>query len=264
MSKILVADDEKNIREGIATYLEDEGYFVFTASDGEEALETIENENIDVIISDLRMPQISGEKLLKIVKEKNLEIPFIILTAHGTVDSAVDAMREGAYDFLTKPLDLERLLLIIKRSLNKKESNDDENANLENILIRKDLKYYEKIMGKSLLMQKIFELVIKIAKSNASVLITGESGVGKEIIADAIFDLSNRNAKPDLPAKIKNNENLIFKITLPIGISLKEAEKEIIKQTLFHSKNNKSKCAEILKIGRKTLHNKIIEYHIDQ
>ncbi len=105
-------------------------------------------------------------------------------------------MREGAYDFLTKPLDLERLLLIIKRSLNKKESNDDENANLENILIRKDLKYYEKIMGKSLLMQKIFELVIKIAKSNASVLITGESGVGKEIIADAIFDLSNRNDKP--------------------------------------------------------------------
>ncbi len=120
MSKILVADDEKNIREGIATYLEDEGYFVFTASDGEEALETIENENLDVIISDLRMPQISGEKLLKIVKEK-LKIPFIILTAHGTVDSAVDAMREGAYDFLTKPLDLERLLLIIKRSLNKKK-----------------------------------------------------------------------------------------------------------------------------------------------
>ncbi len=196
MSKILVADDEKNIREGIATYLEDEGYFVFTASDGEEALETIENENLDVIISDLRMPQISGEKLLKIVKEKNLGIPFIILTAHGTVDSAVDAMREGAYDFLTKPLDLERLLLIIKRSLNKKENNDDENPNLENILIRKDLKYYEKIMGKSLLMQKIFELVIKIAKSNASVLITGESGVGKEIIADAIFDLSNRNDKP--------------------------------------------------------------------
>ncbi|EED29877.1 sigma-54-dependent transcriptional regulator [Borreliella garinii] len=452
MSKILVADDEKNIREGIATYLEDEGYFVFTASDGEEALETIENENLDVIISDLRMPQISGEKLLKIVKEKNLKIPFIILTAHGTVDSAVDAMREGAYDFLTKPLDLERLLLIIKRSLNKKENNNEENVNLENILIRKDLKYYEKIIGKSLLMQKIFELVIKIAKSNASVLITGESGVGKEIIADAIFDLSNRNDKPfikvncaalsesileselfghekgaftgaiskkkgrfelankgtifldeiaeispeiqvkllrvlqnktfervggettikvdirllaatnknleeeikkgkfredlfyrlniininipplrerkddisnltsilirdvakennrqektlsndaikalyyydwpgnirelknvlesalilskgkqitkeDLPAKIKNNENLIFKITLPIGISLKEAEKEIIKQTLFHSKNNKSKCAEILKIGRKTLHNKIIEYQIDQ
>ncbi|MCD2382541.1 sigma-54-dependent transcriptional regulator, partial [Borreliella americana] len=196
MSKILVADDEKNIREGIATYLEDEGYFVFTASDGEEALETIENENLDVIISDLRMPQISGEKLLKIVKEKNLGIPFIILTAHGTVDSAVDAMREGAYDFLTKPLDLERLLLIIKRSLNKKENKDDENTNLENILIRKDLKYYEKIVGKSLLMQKIFELVIKIAKSNASVLITGESGVGKEIIADAIFDLSNRNDKP--------------------------------------------------------------------
>ncbi len=105
-------------------------------------------------------------------------------------------MREGAYDFLTKPLDLERLLLIIKRSLNKKENNNEENVNLENILIRKDLKYYEKIIGKSLLMQKIFGLVIKIAKSNASVLITGESGVGKEIIADAIFDLSNRNDKP--------------------------------------------------------------------
>lgn len=196
MSKILVADDEKNIREGIATYLEEEGYFVFTASDGEEALETIENEKIDAIISDLRMPQISGEELLKIVKDKNPNIPFIILTAHGTVDSAVDAMREGAYDFLTKPVDLERLLLIIKRALNGKNDKRHENISQENVIIRKDLNYYERIFGRSLIMQKTLELVKKIAKSKASVLITGESGVGKEIIADAIFDLSNRNDKP--------------------------------------------------------------------
>ncbi|AGT27705.1 sigma-54-dependent transcriptional regulator [Borrelia miyamotoi] len=451
MSKLLVADDEKNIREGIATYLEEEGYFVFTASDGEEALETIENEKIDAIISDLRMPQISGEELLRIVKDKNPNIPFIILTAHGTVDSAVDAMREGACDFLTKPVDLERLLLIIKRALNGQNDKRHESIAQENVIIRKDLNYYEKILGKSFIMQKTLELVKKIAKSKASVLITGESGVGKEVIVDAIFGLSNRNDKPfikvncaalsesileselfghekgaftgaisqkkgrfeladkgtifldeiveispevqvkllrvlqnkafervggettmqvdirlltatnknveeeikkgrfredlfyrlniininipplrerkddipdlikilikgvasennreekilsndalkalyaydwpgnirelknvlesalilskgkqiikdDLPPKIRNNTNQIVKITLPIGISLKEAEREIIKQTLLYSKNNKSKCAEILKIGRKTLHNKIIEYDTD-
>ncbi|QMU99508.1 response regulator [Borrelia sp. A-FGy1] len=451
MSKLLVVDDEKNIREGIATYLEEEGFFVFTASDGEEALETIENEKIDAIIADLRMPLLSGEELLKIVKDKNPNIPFIILTAHGTVDSAVDAMREGAYDFLTKPVDLERLLLIIKRALNSQNDKIHKSLSSKNIIIRKDLNYYEHILGKSLVMQKILELVKKIAKSKASVLITGESGVGKEVIADAIFDLSNRNDKPfikvncaalsesileselfghekgaftgaisqkkgrfeladkgtifldeivevspevqvkllrvlqnktfervggeltmqvdirlltatnknieeeikkgrfredlfyrlniininipplrerkddiynltsiliksvasennreeksisndalkalyaydwpgnirelknvlesalilskgkqilkdDLPPKIKNNANQIVKITLPIGISLKEAEREIIKQTLLYSKHNKSKCAEILKIGRKTLHNKITEYNID-
>ncbi|UER67905.1 sigma-54 dependent transcriptional regulator [Borrelia sp. BU AG58] len=448
MSKVLIADDEKNIREGIATYLEEEGFFVFTASDGEEALETIENEKIDAVISDLRMPQLSGEQLLKIVKDKNSDIPFIILTAHGTVDSAVDAMREGAYDFLTKPVDLERLLLIIKRALNGQKDKIHESISSKSVIIRKDLNYYGRILGKSLVMQKTLELVNKIAKSKASVLITGESGVGKEVIADAIFDLSNRNDKPfikvncaalsesileselfghekgaftgaicqkkgrfeladkgtifldeivetspevqvkllrvlqnktfervggestmkvdirlltatnkdieeeirkgrfredlfyrlniininipplrerkddiqnltniliksvanennreekslssdaikalyaydwpgnirelknvlesalilsrgkqivkdDLPPRIKNNTSQIFKITLPIGISLKEAEREIIKQTLLYSKHNKSKCAEILKIGRKTLHNKITEY----
>ena len=114
---ILVIDDEKNIREGLSMALEDEGYEVITAEDGKKGLEKALYESVDLIITDLRMPLVSGEEILKKVVTEQPSSPVIVLTGHGTVELAVEAMRIGAYDFLTKPLDLDRLFRLVKRAL---------------------------------------------------------------------------------------------------------------------------------------------------
>lgn len=118
---ILVIDDEKNIREGLSMALEDEGYDVITAEDGKKGLEKALYDSVDLIITDLRMPLISGEEILKKVVTELPSIPVIVLTGHGTVELAVEAMRIGAYDFLTKPLDLDRLFRLVKRALENRE-----------------------------------------------------------------------------------------------------------------------------------------------
>ena len=118
---VLIIDDEKNIREGLGAALELEDYTVALASDGKEGLERIQKGDIDLVITDLRMPKISGEQVLAKVTAENPGIPVIVLTGHGSIDSAVDAMRNGAYDFLTKPLNLDQLILIVKRALQGRE-----------------------------------------------------------------------------------------------------------------------------------------------
>lgn len=190
---ILIIDDEKNIREGLAMALEMEGYTVALASDGKSGLERVAKGDIDLVITDLRMPGVSGEEVLAKVTSETPGLPVIVLTGHGSIDSAVDAMRSGAYDFLTKPLNLDRLTLIVKRAL----------ANRELSLRHRELvdevdksKCFESIIGKSAEMQKIFQMVRRVADSKASVLITGESGVGKELIANAIHNLSSRKNNP--------------------------------------------------------------------
>ncbi|MBR3813921.1 MAG: sigma-54-dependent Fis family transcriptional regulator [Spirochaetaceae bacterium] len=190
---ILIIDDEKNIREGLAAALEMDGYNVVLAPDGETGLQLVGRGDIDLVITDLRMPGISGEEVLAKVTSESPGLPVIVLTGHGTIDSAVDAMRAGAYDFLTKPLNLDRLSLIVKRALQNRE------LSLQHRQLKEELdsnKSFESIIGKSAEMQKIFEMVRRVASSKASVLITGESGVGKELIANAVHNLSPRKDKP--------------------------------------------------------------------
>ncbi|MBQ8561575.1 MAG: sigma-54-dependent Fis family transcriptional regulator, partial [Spirochaetaceae bacterium] len=190
---ILVIDDEKNIREGLSAALELEGYSVRLAADGREGLAQIEKGDIDLVITDLRMPGISGEEVLSRVRGESPGIPVIVLTGHGSIDTAVDAMRNGAYDFLTKPLSLDRLILIVKRALAGREL-EIRHSSLQQELNAKTS--FESIIGKSAEMQRIFQMVRKAADSKASVLITGESGTGKELIANALHNLSPRKDKP--------------------------------------------------------------------
>lgn len=190
---ILIIDDEKNIREGLGAALEMDGYTVFLAADGKQGLEILERGDIDLVITDLKMPEVSGEEILAKVTGETPGIPLIVLTGHGTIDSAVDAMRKGAYDFLTKPVNLDRLSLLVKRALERRE------ISLQNSVYRKEIEgktTFENMIGKSHEIQKVFDLVKKVAPSKASVLITGESGVGKEMIANALHNLSPRKDKP--------------------------------------------------------------------
>ena len=190
---LLIIDDEKNIRDGLAANFELEDYNVKTASSGEEGIELISKGDIDLVITDLRMPGISGEEVLKHVATVTPGIPVIILTGHGSIDAAVDAMRHGAYDFLTKPLNLDQLEMIVKRALESRELKL-EHQDLKKSVDEKNA--FKDMIGKSPAMQKIQELIKKAADSKASVLITGESGVGKEVVARAIHELSSRHGKP--------------------------------------------------------------------
>jgi len=190
---ILIVDDEKNIREGLGKALEMDGYNILLAENGDEGLRTINNEDVDLVIADLRMPKISGEDLLKRVASSFPTIPVIILTGHGTIESAVDAMRNGAYDFVTKPVNLDRLSLLVKRALSNRE------LVLKHRMLQEELekkKGFSRIIGKSAAMKKIFEIVNQVGPTKASVLITGESGVGKEVVADALHSISDRKDKP--------------------------------------------------------------------
>lgn len=193
---ILVADDEKNIRNGLSLALEDEGYNVFTAENGEQAWSLLTREDIDLLITDLRMPKVSGNELLKKVSGAYPTMPVVILTGHGTIESAVEAMRNGAVDFLTKPLNLDRLYVLLKRAFSNLELSD-QNRQLKSELerLRKESSY-NKIIGRSAPMSRLMDTVKQVADAQASVLVTGESGVGKELIGDALHHLSSRSEGP--------------------------------------------------------------------
>ncbi|MFW6312793.1 MAG: sigma-54-dependent transcriptional regulator [Spirochaetota bacterium] len=190
---VMVVDDEKNIRAGLGKAIELDGHNVLLAEDGQEALETLEQEEVDLIIADLKMPRVSGEELLRRVVESYPTLPVIILTGHGTIETAVQAMRDGAYDFLTKPVNLDRLSLLVKRALSTRELALQHRALQEELQQKRQ---FANIIGKSAEMKRIFDVVRQVAPTRASVLITGESGVGKELIADALHNMSNRQEKP--------------------------------------------------------------------
>lgn len=189
---LLIIDDEKNIREGLQANFEMQEYNVKTAASGKEGLDLISKGDIDLVITDLRMPGVSGEDVLRHVATETPGIPVIVLTGHGSIDSAVDAMRHGAYDFLTKPLELDQLDMIVKRAL------EGRQMRLEHQDMKKQLESKQSLssmIGNSQAMQKIMSVVQKAAGSRANVLITGESGVGKEVVARAIHELSSRHDK---------------------------------------------------------------------
>ena len=190
---ILVADDEKNIREGLREALALDGYEVLTAADGQEAQEIVTRGDVDLLITDLKMPRLSGEDLLKNVASQFPTLPVIILTGHGTIESAVQAMHDGAYDFLTKPVNLDRLSLLAKRALSSRELALQNRAMQEELERRSG---FASIIGRSAEMKQVFEMVRQVAPSRSSVLITGESGSGKEMIAEALHYNSPRKEKP--------------------------------------------------------------------
>ncbi|MDR2501098.1 MAG: sigma-54 dependent transcriptional regulator [Treponema sp.] len=191
--KLLVVDDEKNIREGLAASLRMDGHEVETAALGEEGWKRFQKGDIDLVITDLRMPGMSGEEFLKHISAETPGIPVIVLTGHGTVENAVAAMRNGAYDFLTKPVNLDRLSLLVKRALQNRELILRQHR-LEEELEKK--KHFETMIGSSVSMRRVFDTISRAAPAKASVLITGESGVGKELVANAIHALSPRKDKP--------------------------------------------------------------------
>lgn len=193
---VLIVDDEKNIREGLGRSLEMDGYKIFLASDGNEGLKVVSKEDIDLVLTDLKMPGMSGEELLKRLTSAYPTVPVIILTGHGTIESAVGAMRDGAFDFLTKPVNLDRLSLLVKRALSNRELVLQHRALKAEIEILGDKRKFSSIIGKSTRMRKVLDTVEQVADTKASVIITGESGVGKELITDAIHNLSNRKDKP--------------------------------------------------------------------
>lgn len=193
--KILIVDDEKNIRVGLGKSMEMEDYEVFLAEDGTEAMKEMVKRDIDLVISDIRMPKMSGEDLLMKISHSYPTVPVIILTGHGTVENAVNAMRNGAYDFLTKPVNLDRLSLLVKRALASRRLVQ-EHKELQQEIARLEIKKNQPFIGKSSQIQRIFELIDQVAPTRASLLITGESGVGKEVVADAVHTRSDRKEKP--------------------------------------------------------------------
>lgn len=190
---ILTIDDEENIRNGLADNFELEGYDVLKASNGKEGLDLIKKGNVDLVITDLRMDGMSGDEVVRHVTTENPGIPIIVLTGHGSIEDATAAMKAGAYDFLTKPLDLDHLNLIVKNAL-KGRTQEKQIKELKEKL--SGISLPDEMVGKSTELNKIRTLIAKAAPSKANVLITGESGVGKELVAKAIHNQSNRKDKP--------------------------------------------------------------------
>jgi two-component system response regulator HydG len=190
---ILLVDDHKPFRDSLAKILEGEGLRVFPANDGEEALDILRNELIHLVLTDLKMPKMDGVELLKVAKTIHPEVEVILITGYGTVDTAVTAMKDGAFDYIQKPFKPREILKLVRKAIEK------QSLVLENRLLQeriKDLQKFEKIVGRSPAMKRVLEILAQVAPSSATVLIQGESGTGKEVIAQAIHDLSPRANKP--------------------------------------------------------------------
>ena len=193
MDTILIIEDKASMLAMLKQTLEGEGYRVVTAQDGAEGMRKLTGERIGLVVTDLKLPKKDGFDVLRAAKSENPLLPVIVMTAYGTIENAVKAVKEGAYDFLTKPFDTDHLLVLIKRAL------DTYRVAAENVLLRTEFADrigLPKIIGKSRQLQEITAAVQKVAPTNATVLITGESGTGKELFARAIHYLSMRKDGP--------------------------------------------------------------------
>jgi len=192
-ARILIVEDDAHERQGLADLLSAWGYETETAGDGSEALEKVSSFNPAVVISDLRMPRMTGMELLRQVHEVHAGLNFIMLTGQGTIEEAVEATKLGAFNFLEKPLDTKRLQVELRNCLERHESERQLEAAHRRL---RDLGFLGNIVGRSKKMQEVTSLVSMVAPSRASVLISGESGTGKELVARTIHELSPRHAKP--------------------------------------------------------------------
>jgi two-component system response regulator PilR (NtrC family) len=193
MSKILIVDDEQSMRDFLAIMLKKEGHEVVSAGNGSDAIRAIQAEIFDLVITDVKMPGTDGIEVLKTIKEVSSETVVIMITAFATAETAVEAMKLGAYDYIIKPFKVDELKLIIQNSLEKRFLRK------ENILLKREIEFragFENFIGKSEPMQKVFSLIRQVADTNSTVLITGESGTGKELVAKAVHFSSPRKSGP--------------------------------------------------------------------
>lgn len=206
-AKILVVDDEKAIRDSLNMILSDEGYAVSSAADGEEALNLINKDDFDIVITDIKMPNVDGMELLSKGAKNSPSTFFIIMTAYASVNTAVEALRYGAYDYIIKPVEFDDLIMRVKRLL------DYKKVSLENKLLRQrvvEVGDFNNIIGKSEPMKKVFDLIKQVAPTNSNVLVSGKSGTGKELVAKAIHYNSLRKDQIFLPINCGAiSENLI-------------------------------------------------------
>ncbi|WP_242353456.1 sigma-54 dependent transcriptional regulator [Anaeromyxobacter sp. SG64] len=194
--KVLVVDDQKNMRATTAIVLRQAGHVVEEAEDGAAAVQRLQQETFDVVLTDLRMPSVDGMEVLRAAQRLAPETQVIVMTAYGTIESAVDAIREGAYDFLAKPFKEDELLLRVSKALEKRRLLGEVSLFAGEFRKRYGL---EHVIGRSAAMREVLDRVVRVAPTDATVLVTGESGTGKELVARAIHVASRRGDKPFVP-----------------------------------------------------------------
>lgn len=229
MPSILVIDDKESMRQMLAKTLESEGYEVEVARDGEVGLDKAKEKRFDLVLTDLKLPNMDGLSVLSSFKDLDPEISVIVMTAYGTIETAVQAIKQGAFDFLTKPFDVDHLNVLIQRAL--------ENRRLlaENVLLREELAQslgFTEIIGKSEKMKEVTRLVKKVAPSDTTVLLLGESGTGKELFARAIHSLSPRKNGPY------------------VAINCAAIPRELLENELFGSEKGAYTGAVVRKMGK--------------
>ena len=190
MPSILIIDDEKSIRKTLTEILTYEGYKIDEASDGEEGLKKFKEKNYDLVLCDIKMPKLDGIEFLEKAKEINDEVPIIIISGHGNIETAVEAVKKGAYDYISKPPDLNRMLITLRNAM------DKTSLVAETKVLKRKVSKVQDIVGESSPIKKIKDTIDKIAPTEARVLITGENGVGKELVARWIHEKSNRSHGP--------------------------------------------------------------------
>ncbi|MBU2018937.1 MAG: sigma 54-interacting transcriptional regulator, partial [Bacteroidetes bacterium] len=192
MGKILIIDDERSIRRALREILEFEGFEVEEAENGKQGLEKLRETTYDVVFCDIKMPEMDGVEVLEAMMKEQIDSPMIMISGHGNIDTAVSAIKKGAFDFIEKPLDLNRILITVR--------NAGERVSLveETKVLKTTVKKFKgsSIIGETPEIFKIKEMIEKVAPSDARVLVTGENGTGKELVARSLHDLSNRKSMP--------------------------------------------------------------------
>lgn len=190
MAKILVIDDERSIRNTLKDILEFEKHKVVVAENGLQGLEIANNQLFDLIFSDIKMPELDGMDLLVALKEKEIDVPIVMISGHGNIETAVESIKKGAFDFIEKPIDLNRLLITVRNAL------DKSNLVTETKTLRRKVSSKQQMIGKSAEIQKVREMIEKVAPTDARVLITGANGTGKEVVARLLYEKSHRADAP--------------------------------------------------------------------
>ncbi|MFN5359975.1 MAG: sigma-54-dependent transcriptional regulator [Bacteroidota bacterium] len=190
MAVILIIDDEKSIRNVLKDILQHEGYQVEEAPDGEQGIKLFSSKSFDLVLCDIKMPKLDGMDVLQQIMELNPEVPVIMISGHGTIETAVEAVKKGAFDFISKPPDLNRLLITIRNAL------DKNTLVKETRILKKKVSGIQEIIGESEAIAKIKSTIEKVAPTDARILITGENGTGKELVARWLHEKSNRSQQP--------------------------------------------------------------------
>jgi two-component system, NtrC family, nitrogen regulation response regulator NtrX len=190
MADILIIDDEKSIRKTLSEILSFEGYKIEEAADGEEGLKKFKEKTFDLVLCDIKMPKLDGIEFLQKASEINADVPVIMISGHGNIETAVEAVKKGAYDYISKPPDLNRLLITIRNAM------DKSTLVTETKVLKRKVSKVQEMIGESAPIKKIKETIDKVAPTEARVLVTGENGAGKELVARWIHEKSNRAANP--------------------------------------------------------------------